>query len=170
MNLTKYFSFFPFYNLPSTPLPPSPLNLSSFYVVKTVWDDTWNDYKNGRVCLSYYKSKDDVPIADPNEPPRLNEKIKYSGIGYIQYKKYVGQIGLIYLDDEYKGRTLGKQMLQKAVEDMESEEVWAVTGENHPFWSNVYDKIFTFRRPVHPSITGRGYYVKRKDLLEKINQ
>jgi len=55
---------------------------------------------------------------------------------------------------------LGTQMLNIAIEDMKSvgtKEVWAVTSNNHPFWSNIMN--FKPRKPAHSSVTGSGYYM-----------
>uniref|UniRef100_A0A6C0HUT3 Uncharacterized protein n=1 Tax=viral metagenome TaxID=1070528 RepID=A0A6C0HUT3_9ZZZZ len=37
--------------------------------------------------------------------------------------------------------------------------VLAVTTTNHPFWSNVYNKSFTYNDQVHSCITGGGYFM-----------
>jgi len=50
--------------------------------------------------------------------------------------------------------------MRKGVKTNHCEVVWAVTTNNHPFWSNVYDKSFVPRNSVHPSVTGPGYFMK----------
>jgi N-acetylglutamate synthase-like GNAT family acetyltransferase len=85
----------------------------------------------------------------------------------IRYKLFVGQIGLFYIDKEYRNCGLGKQILDKVIMDMEDygvEEVWAVTSKNHEFWSNVYKKSFTYKDPVHSTVRGSGYICKIKNL------
>jgi hypothetical protein len=41
-------------------------------------------------------------------------------------------------------------------------EIWTVATQDHPFWSNVFNKSFTFydSRQLHPSVTGSGYKMK----------
>ena len=100
--------------------------------------------KPGGVMLEYYNKKD----------------VK---IGYIRYYITTGQIGLFFIDEEYQNRGLGKQILSKVIRELkmnQCDEVWAVTTDNHPFWSNVYHKSFIPGRPAHPSVTGPGYFMK----------
>ena len=87
----------------------SPMLLTNFHEVRTYakWD------KNV-VCLSYYKKESDVPI---------NKNDKYRGIGYIEYNLNKGQICLISLTEEFRGRTLGRQMLDMAIKDMKKENI-----------------------------------------------
>lgn len=125
-----------------------PLSLVDFHEVKFVNDDTWNCYSNADIHLEYFKELPDIPK-------------KYEGIGYISYRPMVGQIGLIRLNHKYRERGLGKQMVQKAIKDIKergnSNEVWAVTSKDHPFWSNVWGGSFVWRDPAHSSVTGNGY-------------
>lgn len=84
-------------------------------------------------------------------------------VGYIKYYLSTGQVGLFFIEDAYQRRGLGKQILSKVIEELKAnhcEEVWAVTTNDHPFWSNVYDWSFTHRCPAHPSVTGGGYFMK----------
>jgi GNAT superfamily N-acetyltransferase len=87
-------------------------------------------------------------------------------IGYIKYKDN-GQIGLFFIEDEYQNRGIGKQILTNVIDILKinnCKEVWAVTTDNHPFWSNVYNKKFKRRVPAHPSVTGAGYYFELNDV------
>jgi N-acetylglutamate synthase-like GNAT family acetyltransferase len=81
-------------------------------------------------------------------------------IGYIRYK-YNGQIGLLYLEPEYRGFGIGKIMVDNAIHDMKHHDVpeaWLVTIPDHKFWKQIG---FTWReKPVHPSVTGSGFYKK----------
>ena len=100
--------------------------------------------KPGGVMLEYYNKKD-------------------KKIGYIRYYITTGQIGLFFIDKEYQHRGLGKQILSKVIQEMKDnqcDEVWAVTTDHHPFWSNVYRRSFERRKPAHPSVTGSGYVMK----------
>jgi hypothetical protein len=54
-------------------------------------------------------------------------------------------------------------MLIAAITDIKShgkaDTVWAVTIPHHPFWSNVWNKAFQLKDPVHFSVTGEGYFM-----------
>jgi hypothetical protein len=86
-------------------------------------------------------------------------------IGYIKYRT-TGQIGLFFITNkEYKNCGLGKQILTKVINELvinQCEEVWAVTTDDHPFWSNVYNRHFIPRNPAHASVGGSGYYINLK--------
>ena len=142
----KIFNFFSHFFLTSR----TPLIITDFKEVRYVSSEMSepNDYfvckKPGGVMLEYYNNKD-------------------AKIGYIRYYITTGQIGLFFIDDEYQNRGLGKQILSKVIKELEAnqcEEVWAVSTDNHTFWSNVYNKSFAHRNPAHPSVTGPGYIMK----------
>jgi len=126
---------------------PLPLVLSDFVQHKIIRYDGWNNIPNADILIEFY-NKDS------------NEKI-----GYVSYRVKVGQIGLFFIDREYQNRGLGKQILTQVIEDMKAHnttEVWAVTSKGHPFWSNVFNKSFSFYdfKKLHPSVTGFGYKMK----------
>lgn len=88
---------------------------------------------------------------------------KNERVAYIRYYTSNGQIGLFFIDPQYQNRGLGKQILKKASIELikhKCEEVWVVTSKDHPFWSNVNKKSFTYRNPAHPSVTSDGYFRK----------
>lgn len=92
-----------------------------------------------------------------------NEKI-----GHIRYYFITGQIGSFFINEEFQNRGLGKQILSKVIKELEHKnckEAWAVTSNNHPFWSNVYNKSFTYRDPAHTTVTGNGYFMKLNQKL-----
>ena len=129
-------------------LKPSPLILSDFFQQTVIMDDKWNKKTDGDVQIEFYTDID-----------------KINKIGFISYRVKVGQVGLFRLDEEYRNRGLGKQILTQVIEDMKNHgttEIWAVTTENHPFWSNVYNKSFSWYeyKQLHPSVTGSGYKMK----------
>jgi len=88
-------------------------------------------------------------------------------IGYIQYNLHRGEINLIMVYgygrkySQYKNKGLGKQMLRLAMDDIKthgkSRVVWVGTTQDHPFWSNVWNKSFTYADPVHSSVVYDGY-------------
>jgi GNAT superfamily N-acetyltransferase len=139
---------------------PTPLLLDDFKEKRYV--DTYNSFppgsdtaiskpsdkfvygKPGGVLLEYYNKKD----------------VK---IGYIRYYVTTGQIGMFFIDKEYQNRGLGKQILSKVICELKEnfcDEVWVVTTDNHPFWSNVFSKSFTPGNPAHPIVTGSGYFMR----------
>ena len=144
---------------------PKKLILSDFKEIKFIINDDFNKVVNGNIWLCYFE-KSFVPIFDPEHIKTRNEieKIIYQDwIGYISYKIKTGQIGLFFIKEPYKNRGLGKQILDKVILDLKSnnnQTVWAVTTDDHPFWSNVYNKSFEFQRPAHSSVTGSGYSLK----------
>lgn len=128
--------------------PPPPLFLRDFIEKKVVSDDEWNKIKNGNVRYEYFKEENDI-----------------RPFGYIQFRPTVGQIGLFFIfDKNLRGRGLGKQMLLKAIQDIKEhgkvDTIWAVTLENHEFWSNVWNKSFTWKDPPHSTVTSGGYKLK----------
>lgn len=135
----------------TTPLPLPPLNISDFIEKRIVSNDEWNSIKNGNIRYEYFKSAEDKhPCA------------------YIDFRPGVGQIGLFFVTDEkLHNRGLGKQILTKAIRDIKefgtADTVWVVSSENHPFWSNVWNKSFVRMRPAHRSVTGSGFSMKLGD-------
>jgi len=123
---------------------PKPLSLDNFKEIRDVGNDNWNKIPNGEIYLKYFSD---------------NGK----EIGYINYRISTGQICLFQLEEEYRNRGLGKQILGKVINDLKKlgiKEVWAITTENHEFWSNVYKKSFEYKKRPHKSVTGSGYSMK----------
>ena len=124
------------------------LNIDDFKEMKYVYSigirhKEFNNRKPGGILLEYFDK--DVRI------------------GYIKYYITTGQIGLFFINKEYQNRGLGKQILSKVISELKEnncKEVWAVTLQDHPFWSNVYNKSFQYKDPVHSSVTGDGYFMK----------
>jgi RimJ/RimL family protein N-acetyltransferase len=137
-----------FFGKGPTPPPTTPLFLSNFIEKKTVTDDTWNKIKDGQVRYEYFQNETD------KEP-----------FAMIDFRPGVGQIGIIGIwPESNRNRGLGKQMLRKAMNDIKAfgktDTVWAVTSENHTFWSNVFNKSFIWKVPAHDTVTGHGYSFK----------
>lgn len=118
------------------------LNLEQYREEVTINDDDWNKIPNGEIVRRYYDNEN-------------------KEIGMISYRHIVGQIGLFFIwDDKYRNRGLGKQILNRAINDMRNNKttsVWAITSENHTFWSNVFNKSFQWKKRPHSSVTGSGY-------------
>lgn len=89
---------------------------------------------------------------------------KNESIGYIDYRLSNGEIDMFGLEHKYRNQGLGKQILLKTIDEMKQQhlkEIWGFALEGHPFWSNVFNKSFTYRNPIHPSSpTLCGYFMK----------
>lgn len=138
------------------------LSIKDLYCVTKIRDDTWNKYKNGQVDKWWYIDADEAIKAHEEDDERGVFRVS-NPIAYISYRPFVGQIGIIDIADErYKGIGIGKEMLRIAIEDTKkankTTEIWAVTSDNHPFWSNVWGRAFKPRKPAHVSVYGSGYY------------
>ena len=127
---------------------PISLNLHDFKQIQLISDDTWNNIPNGYIKINFYD--------------KLNEN-QYAG--YIAYRSVIGQVGLFVLEPDYRNRGLGKQILSQTINHMKefnTTHIWAVTIENHEFWSNVFNKSFQWHdmKELHPSVSGSGYKMK----------
>jgi predicted GNAT family N-acyltransferase len=83
--------------------------------------------------------------------------------GLTQYNINTGEIGMIIINREYRGKSLGKQIVTNIIEDMKVnniKEVWAKAPHNHNFWANVLNKSFTFRTPNIPQKDIPCYFMK----------
>jgi hypothetical protein len=99
--------------------------------------------KSGEIVVHYY---------DNNE-----------NFGLSQHNINTGEIGMIIINREYRGKSLGKQIVTNIIEDMKVnkvKEVWVKAPHNHDFWANVFNKSFTFRAPISPEKDSRGYFMK----------
>ena len=89
-----------------------------------------------------------------------NYTINTQSIALIRYLPYSGEVLLLFITDPaYAGLGLGTQLLHIAMKEMlqkHTKEVWAVTTDNHGYWSRLPG--FKPRSPVHPSVTNNGYY------------
>jgi GNAT superfamily N-acetyltransferase len=119
-------------------------DLSRYQKTIVVVNDTWNGVVDGQVTHQYHDA--------------ASENVK---IGYITFRLETGQIGIFFIEQEYRDSGLGKQMLLAAITDIKARgkanTVWAVTSLHHPFWSNVWNKSFQLKDPAHFSVTAQGY-------------
>lgn len=135
---------------------PSKLKISDFNEVRNVYDDVWNKVPNSYVELTYF---------DKNNQKRL---------ATISYKLQSGQIGKLFIHDaKLHRRSLGTQMLEKAIDEIKNrnsinpdvKEIWAVSTHDN-FFLNVFNKSFKKRIPAHPSVLGPGYYMNISGKIE----
>ena len=124
-----------------------PLHLADFHQITYIKNDTWNNKPNTIFKTEIYDNDG-------------MEYEKYAGC--IKYRPIVGQIGVFVLEDEYRNRGLGTQILQQTINHMKeynTTHIWAVAMENDVFWSNVMNKGFKWYEmgELHPSVSGSGY-------------
>lgn len=90
-----------------------------------------------------------------------NEKI-----GYIYYNIKNGSINVFYINEKYRNQGLGKQMLDKVIDEMKDyniDTIWVTNASKYnEFWKNVYNKSFTYTFPVGVEPHLSGYYMKLK--------
>jgi hypothetical protein len=126
---------------------PKPLILSTFKEKKTIEKDLWG------------------PLYDNHKLEYFNDQGE--SIGYNSYRPKLGQIGIFVLEEKYRNRGLGKQILLKSIDEMRCnnvKEMFLVSCPDHPVWSNIFNKALTYREPAQldPNIriTGGGFYLK----------
>jgi len=127
--------------------PKYPLLLSSFKIIKTVRDDTWNA-KPGTEYYCKILTREPMPL----------------WIGHFDYRASVGQVGRMYIDPLYQGRCLEEQVLVYMMRDMQdagATHIWEVRPEENDAWDHkLFSKLwdFTYKpEDLHPSVTGGGY-------------
>ena len=130
------------------PLRCLPLTLDDFNEVIHRSDDEWNNVPGGNIRRTYF-----------TKTTQLTE------IGHIDYRVATGQIGLFFIySEKYKNNGLGKQMLTRAINDIRTHgtatTVWGVTSDDHPCFSNIWNKRATWKSPAHSSVKGSGYSIE----------
>jgi GNAT superfamily N-acetyltransferase len=140
------------------------LDIRDFTEVRYVFDDTWNRCDRGDITRVYYEKS--AEAMEWRDVDRRNPLGKY--VGCINYRVGSGQVGIFLLEAEYRGRGLGPQILLRAIGDMRKagcDTVWAVTSENHPFWSTAWNKAFAPASPAGPGVSGSGYAMPLPPLV-----
>jgi hypothetical protein len=154
------------------------LKLEDFQEFRFILDDTYNKVTNGNIWLCYFdKNKQIDKITEINNMDKKLikdrddvEQIAHKSIGYVSYKNKTGQIGLFFINKDYQNLGLGKQILLNIINELtidnKTKEIWAITTQSHPFWSNVFEQSFEFATRPHNSVTGSGYLLN----LNKFNK
>ena len=68
----------------------------------------------------------------------------------IIYGTKSGSIELMRVENKYRGRGLGKQMLTDSIQDINNNgtnHIYAIAKRNHGFWNNVYKGSFKINEP-----------------------
>jgi GNAT superfamily N-acetyltransferase len=152
-----------------------PISLNSFYEVKLIRRDSWNGNGiigngNGKyIGRFYFKEKPDLseillenPIKSFTDDRKIFDELATKSDGFITYKLLTGQIGLFYVAKQFQHKGVGKQILTKVIDDMKNEgrtSIFAITYNNHLFWSNVFHKSFVWKTRPNASVTGSGYFL-----------
>ena len=141
------------------------LSLSSLFTNRNLLIDMDN-FKEIKIDTSKFTQSDKYFINNKPGGIVLEYYQQDKCIGYIKYYLNTGQIGLFFIQKEYRDRGLGKQILTKVLMDLQKNncnECWVVTTNGNNFWSNVFNKSFTYRDPVHNTVTGSGYFIDLKN-------
>jgi GNAT superfamily N-acetyltransferase len=86
-------------------------------------------------------------------------------VSRINYNKSTGQVGLLLVTEDYRRKSLGTQMILKACQEIDADEIWGVT-KDHPFYRNTFSGIiFKYRSPIKPYLSENGFYAKKSDLF-----
>ena len=131
----------------------------------TLFQDIYGNKKNFINTKYLYLNNYQQTISTPNKSGEIvvNYYDNNDNIGLTQYNINTGEIGIIIINREYRGKSLGKQIVTNIIEDMKInkiKEVWVKAPHSHFFWSNVFNKSFTFRTPINSEKGTRGYFMK----------
>ena len=84
-------------------------------------------------------------------------------IGLVQYNNMTGEIGMMIIHETFRNMGLGKYILKNIIDEMkqnEIKEIWGISNKKQIFWSNVNNKSFSYRFPVHPTTIHGGFYMR----------
>lgn len=130
------------------------IQISSLRQVVKVIDDTYNKVPNGETNIDFFDG-------DKN-------------VGHLSLRQHNGQIGIIVLDNSYRRRGIGTQILDMSRDIIlkygNADTMWAVTTKDHKYWSNVPGMVW--KEPAHESVTGPGYSVdiNNKEFVDFIKK
>lgn len=122
------------------------------------YDDYNRVVDGGMECKFYHPpssfSLDNLSDSDKAEYVKVSKEI-----AYLSFRPHNGQVGIIYLEPEYRGNGLGKEIVEMArqerINKYNASDLWCVTPETHPFWKNY--KNSSWHDPVDKSVRGHGY-------------
>jgi hypothetical protein len=89
------------------------------------------------------------------------DPISKKQIIYVRYKPNTGQIGILDVNKEFQKKGFGKQVIkfmENELSKVNQKEIWVACSQNHFYWSKLSN--FSFRNPIHESVTGSGYFKK----------
>ena len=152
------------------------IRLESLYEIKLIRSDSWNknnhdnnDIDGKYIGRFYFNEKIDIGDIKLDNPSKSNFEdreifnyLESKSVGYITYRLLTGQIGLFFINKEFQNKGLGKQILLRVIDDMKKEgrnSIFAITIDEHHFWSNVFNKSFVLMERPDRSVTGSGYFL-----------
>ena len=111
-----------------------------------VYYDTQYNRVDGLVRIKYHNKIDNMTIAS------------------IYYRPFIGQVLSFRMEEEYNVPELIEEILRVVIEDIRAKSttknIWIVATENHIFWSNVFNKGFSFKESVHVTCPKPGYFME----------
>jgi ribosomal protein S18 acetylase RimI-like enzyme len=89
-------------------------------------------------------------------------------IAHIDFSTQDGNIWSIHVDNNYRGKGLGTQILDSVIVDIKKnnvDEIYLLSRKNHEFWNNVYNGGFDYdkKRSIEFDKYGLGYFVLKLD-------
>ncbi len=119
-----------------------PRLLSTMKITSKISDDTWNNVPQGDIRCRVH-TPDGVSVGDFN------------------YRTKTGQVGGIYIAEQFRCQALEQQMLIYMMKDMQdagAKQIWEVVSKSMGY--KLYSALWSFAyvdSAVHPSVTGSGY-------------
>lgn len=97
-------------------------------------------------------------------------------VGSVSYDIKNGQIGLLCVSHLYRNRSLGTELVKRACEDIQCDEVWGVCLKDEPFYKHSFktsglpyikdvNGVLKWRDPIRPYLTSGGFYAKKSEIL-----
>jgi ribosomal protein S18 acetylase RimI-like enzyme len=89
-------------------------------------------------------------------------------IAHIDFSTQYGNIWSIHVDNNYRRKGLGTQILDNAIVDIKKnnvDEIYLLSRKNHEFWNSVYDGGFDYdeKKSIGFDQYGLGYFVLKLD-------
>ena len=96
--------------------------------------DSWNNVENGQVRYDAYNNN--------------------TFLGYVDFRKSTGQIGIIDVEEKYRRCGIATFLLTNVEKEL-SGDIFAICSKDHYFWSK--QKGYMWHERPHNSVTGSGY-------------
>ena len=121
--------------------------------------------KNDKEFTFYLNKGDRTYMVFDNKQP-----IDMDKVGYINYVPSTGQVGLLWLDREYRGHGIGKYMIDLVAKDAKKEgheNIFGVTNHDNQFIKNLPNS--KWKDPAGKNVTMSGYSIPVEDILATKN-
>ena len=116
-----------------------PISHDKLSIIKKYDYDSWNKIDNGQAKHVVYYNNDNV--------------------GYIDFRCFTGQVGLIYVKDIYRRYGIANYMLSIVEDELiqnNIDKLWAICSKDHYFWGEIHKSQYIFVNRPHKSVTGSG--------------